>query len=108
MKAFRDVAKETPTPNAYSHLKGLDQEETCHIAEAADLCIMLTKGLDESKGVHKHLGRASAASWSDVSSHSYPPAFSLELTFRSPITGASKSMRQMRNPEGPQRFLATC
>lgn len=68
MKAFRDVAKETPKPNAYSHLKDLDQEATCHIAEAADLCIMLTNGLDESKGVHKQLGKVSNASWSDVSS----------------------------------------
>lgn len=67
VKAFRDVAKETPRPNAYSHLANLDQEATCHIAEAADLCIMLTRGLDESKGVHKQLGRAKGASWSDAS-----------------------------------------
>lgn len=68
VKAFRDVAEETPAPNAYSHLKDLEQEDTCHIAQAADLCIMLTKGLDASKGVHKQLGSVSSASWSDVSS----------------------------------------
>ncbi|KAH6713786.1 hypothetical protein BKA61DRAFT_643653 [Leptodontidium sp. MPI-SDFR-AT-0119] len=62
---FLEVAKETPTPNAYTHLKSLDQENTCHIAQAADLCLMLTKGLDVSKGVHKQLGDVSVASWSD-------------------------------------------
>jgi alpha-1,3/alpha-1,6-mannosyltransferase len=67
VKAFRDVAKETPKPNAYNHLTDLDQEATCYIAEAADLCIMLTHGLDESKGVHKQLGKVTSASWSDVS-----------------------------------------
>lgn len=65
---FREVAKETPAPNAYTHLKGLDQEATCHIAEAADLCIMLTKGLDQSKDVFKQPGKVSDASWSEVSS----------------------------------------
>jgi alpha-1,3/alpha-1,6-mannosyltransferase len=67
---FREIAKETPTPNAYSHLKGLNQEDTCHIAEAADLCIMLTKGLDTSKGVDKQIGSVSSAQWSDVGFHS--------------------------------------
>lgn len=65
--AFRDVAKETKAPNAYTHLKSLDQEDTCYIAQAADVCIMLTKGLDESKGVHKQLGTVSGASWTEVS-----------------------------------------
>lgn len=64
---FQEIAKQTPTPNAYSHLKGLEQEDTCHIAQAADLCIMLTKGLNESKGVDKQLGSVSSARWSDVS-----------------------------------------
>jgi alpha-1,3/alpha-1,6-mannosyltransferase len=77
---FRDIAKETPGPNAYSHLQSLDQEKTCQIAEAADLCNMLTKGLDESKGVHKHLGNVEGASWSDVSDF-FPPLF-----FRSLLT----------------------
>jgi alpha-1,3/alpha-1,6-mannosyltransferase len=66
VKAFTDVAEETPAPNAYSHLKGLEQEDTCHIAQAADLCIMFTNGLDTSKGVHKQLGNMANASWSDV------------------------------------------
>lgn len=64
---FREIAEETPSPNAYSHLKGLEQENTCHIAQAADLCIMFTKGLSASKGVDKQLGSVSSAAWSDVS-----------------------------------------
>lgn len=65
---FREIAENTPTPNSYSRLKGLEQEDTCHIAQAADLCIMFTKGLNESKGVDKQLGNISTAQWSDVSS----------------------------------------
>ncbi|PQE33166.1 pyridine nucleotide-disulfide oxidoreductase-domain-containing protein [Rutstroemia sp. NJR-2017a WRK4] len=65
VKPFREIAEETPEPNAYSHMKGLDQEKTCHIAQAADLCLMLTKGFNKGKGVQKQLGRVSAASWSD-------------------------------------------
>lgn len=67
VKPFRDIAEETPSPNAYSHLKELDQEDTCHIAQVADLCIMLTKGLDKKKGVYKQEGKVSDASWSEVS-----------------------------------------
>lgn len=50
-----------------SHLLSLDQEKTCHIAQAADLCLMLTEGLNESKAVFKHRGRVTDASWSNVS-----------------------------------------
>lgn len=65
---FKQIAEETAAPNAISHLKSLDQENTCHIAQAADLCLMLTKGLDESKGVFKELGHVSNASWSESNS----------------------------------------
>jgi alpha-1,3/alpha-1,6-mannosyltransferase len=95
---FRDIAKETPTPNAYTHLKGLNQETTCHIAEAADLCIMLTKGLDQSRGVYKQAGQVSDASWSEVSTLAtkiYTP-----LIFNSQVVGVSISPQQTR------RFLS--
>jgi len=71
VQPFRDVVKETKSPNAYTHLKGLDQEDTCHIAQAADLCVMLTKGLDEEKGVFKQFGNVSRASWTDASAIPY-------------------------------------
>lgn len=67
VQPFRDLIEQAPKPNAYTHLKSLDQEDTCHIAQAADLCIMFTKALDEKKGVHKQVGSVESASWSDVS-----------------------------------------
>ncbi|KAH8684585.1 pyridine nucleotide-disulfide oxidoreductase-domain-containing protein [Tricladium varicosporioides] len=63
ISTFKDVAKETPSPNAYTVLKSLNQEKTCHIAEAADLCLMLTSGLNQSRGVHKQQGKLTDASW---------------------------------------------
>lgn len=66
MSPFREIFEAAPAPNAYSQLQDLDQEKTCHIAEAADLCLMLTKGLDRFD-VYKQLGVASEVSWSDVS-----------------------------------------
>ncbi|KAF3763599.1 hypothetical protein M406DRAFT_293206 [Cryphonectria parasitica EP155] len=65
VESFKAVARDTPEPNAMSHLLSLDPEKTCHIAQAADLCLMLTEGLDESKEVFKHKGRVTDASWSN-------------------------------------------
>lgn len=70
VKPFRDLIQEATEPNAYSHLKSLDQEDTCHIAQAADMCIMFTKALDESKGVYKQVGNVESASRSAVSIYS--------------------------------------
>lgn len=65
VEAFRSIAKETPEPNAMSHLLSLDPEKTCHIAQAADMCLMLTKGLDEGRGVFKQQGKVTDAAWSN-------------------------------------------
>jgi hypothetical protein len=70
---FREVEKDAKAPNAYKFLKNLDQDKTCHIAQAADLVIMLTKGLNESKGVYKQLGRAKYATWTEVSLPNFAP-----------------------------------
>jgi len=67
VSVFRSIAKSTSQPNAISQLKSLDQEKTCQIAGAADMCLMLTKGLDQSMGVCKQLGIVTEASWSQVS-----------------------------------------
>lgn len=67
VEPFKTIAKETPKPNAMSHLLSLDPEKTCHIAQAADLCLMLTTGLNEEKGVSKQQGRVTDASYSNVS-----------------------------------------
>lgn len=68
LEPFRQITADTPTPNAYSYLKELDQEKTCRIAVAASLGTMLGQGLGPEKGVVKFLGRVQRASWSDVSS----------------------------------------
>jgi hypothetical protein len=72
---FLEVEKETKTPNAHTFLRNMDQDKTCHIAQAADLVIMLTKGLNESKGVYKILGDAKHATWTEVG----PPNFTCYL-----------------------------
>jgi alpha-1,3/alpha-1,6-mannosyltransferase len=70
VSAFQRIAKEVPEPHAISHLKAMNQEATCQIAAAADMCVMLTKGLDLCRvPVSKELGRVTEASWSEVSKH---------------------------------------
>ncbi|KAK4942566.1 hypothetical protein LTR10_017695 [Elasticomyces elasticus] len=54
---FRTISKTTPEPNAISQLKHLDQEKTCHIAEAADMCLMLSKRLAKLDEVTAQDGR---------------------------------------------------
>ena len=85
---FQDVAKETPKPNAYTVLQDLDQEDTCYIKEAADLCLMLTKGLGESKGVYKQMGSVTGASWTDVS----PLLMLSDISFNIPSQAIGPSM----------------
>ncbi|RKF55997.1 hypothetical protein OnM2_085032 [Erysiphe neolycopersici] len=70
LSSFRKVEENTPRPNAYTHLQALRQDGTCHIAEAADLCLMLTQGLNQTFGVYKRLGTVSSASQSDNSNWS--------------------------------------
>jgi hypothetical protein len=43
--AFEKITSEAEKPNAYSALMEMDQEDTCYISHAADLCKMLTNGL---------------------------------------------------------------
>ncbi|CAG8960967.1 hypothetical protein HYFRA_00002505 [Hymenoscyphus fraxineus] len=53
-ESFKKVIEESEKPNAYTELKDLDQEQTCKIARAADLCAMLSDGFNESHGVYKY------------------------------------------------------
>lgn len=64
---FREVAEGTKAPNPYTKLRDLDQEDTCQIAEAADLCVMLADGLAKQGDVERVTGSATSAEWSDVS-----------------------------------------
>ncbi|KAH8789424.1 pyridine nucleotide-disulfide oxidoreductase-domain-containing protein [Hyaloscypha sp. PMI_1271] len=65
VSAFREAVKEAKAPNAYTVLQNLDQNKTCHIAQAADLITMLTGALNEPKGVYKQFGKALHATWTE-------------------------------------------
>ncbi|SZF05524.1 unnamed protein product [Blumeria hordei] len=61
---FREIVRDTPSPNAYTKLRSLPQSSTCRIADAADLCQFLTNGLENFNGVEKLRGKVTSASWS--------------------------------------------
>ena len=69
-KAFREItegaAQVATQGDAYQVLKSMDQETTSHIAQAADLCIQLTRGLNGEKGVIQQTGKVSDASWTET------------------------------------------
>ena len=69
VSAFRTIARTSPEPNAISYLKGIDQEKTCMIADAADMCLMLSKGLAKLDEVIIQAGSVTDASWSHVRIH---------------------------------------
>jgi hypothetical protein len=67
LDVFRTIARAAPGPNPIRYLRTLDQEKTCHIAEAADACLALTHGLARYGGVSMSTGSVSDASQSEVS-----------------------------------------
>lgn len=78
LEPFKQITSEAVAPNAYSVLQDLDQEKTCHIAEAADLGLMLGAGLLKTEGVFGiNNGTVESASWSEVSSLSRPVFYKL-------------------------------
>lgn len=93
LEPFKQITSEAATPNAYSVLQDLDQEKTCHIAEAADLGLMLGGGLLKTEGVFGvNNGTVERASWSDVSSVSQ--LVFCELMPNRPKAGMSNSVPQ--------------
>ncbi|RDW66100.1 hypothetical protein BP6252_09735 [Coleophoma cylindrospora] len=66
VEVFKQIEKEMPKPNGMTQLRSLDQENTCHIAEAADMCMSLTEGLNEERGVWKQQGSVTKAAWSET------------------------------------------
>ncbi|KAH8601433.1 pyridine nucleotide-disulfide oxidoreductase-domain-containing protein [Bisporella sp. PMI_857] len=112
-KAFRDITSDAKKPNAYSTLLDLNQEDTCTIAEAADLIIMLTEGLNESKGVIKQQGvvgnavRSENGNWSVNLRSQDASNFSAEKTVNSNLlvlcTGSSPIEGPLPNSLGDIR-----
>jgi hypothetical protein len=66
VEPFKKIVAEAEEPNPYTHLKSLDQEATCQIAQAADLCQFLTDGLLKTEGVFRSFARATKAAWTEV------------------------------------------
>lgn len=58
--AFREVIENTPTPNAFTRLADLPQDQTCSLKYAGDLLRMLSDGLARSKRVECFQGRVTA------------------------------------------------
>jgi hypothetical protein len=55
----------TRTPNAFSVMKKLDQDDTCSLHYAADMCKDLTAGLLKMKQVSHYRGEVTAANFED-------------------------------------------
>ncbi|KAI0517329.1 hypothetical protein F5B22DRAFT_635946 [Xylaria bambusicola] len=58
---FRTIAEATPKPNALTALQELPQDKGCRLSYAADMCLMLTKGLTVHPQVHSHEGKVTSA-----------------------------------------------
>ncbi|KAI1340047.1 hypothetical protein F5Y15DRAFT_415473 [Xylariaceae sp. FL0016] len=59
--AFREVVETTPKPNAVTALQNLPQDQGCQLSYAADMCLMLTRGLVRHPGVQQEVGKVTAA-----------------------------------------------
>jgi alpha-1,3/alpha-1,6-mannosyltransferase len=67
VEPFRKITEEAKQPNAYTVMRDMDQEKTCEISQAADLCNFLTAGLKEHDDVHWFKQKIFCAMWSQVS-----------------------------------------
>ncbi|KAI1354346.1 hypothetical protein F5Y01DRAFT_273841 [Xylaria sp. FL0043] len=58
---FRAIVEEGPKPNALTALQELPQDQGCRLSYAADMCLMLTKGLAVHPHVQAHQGKVASA-----------------------------------------------
>ncbi|TKX24294.1 pyridine nucleotide-disulfide oxidoreductase-like protein 3 [Elsinoe australis] len=63
---FRKALEKTPSPNAIDRLREFDQDKATQLGNAADMLLMLTRGLMQLPGVAVRKGRVTSAS---VDSH---------------------------------------
>ncbi|KAL1967121.1 hypothetical protein VTN77DRAFT_3412 [Rasamsonia byssochlamydoides] len=68
VQPFRNVVRSTPTPNAFTTMTKLDQNETCSLHYAVDMCRALTDGLVKMDQVYQCRGIVTAADLRDKSS----------------------------------------
>ncbi|KAL1990279.1 hypothetical protein VTN49DRAFT_6118 [Thermomyces lanuginosus] len=65
---FRRIIRSTPLPNAFSTLMKLDQDQTCSLHYAADMCRALTDGLLKMDAVVQVRGEVVSADLDDTTS----------------------------------------
>lgn len=63
---FRRIIRSTPLPNAFSTLMKLDQDQTCSLHYAADMCRALTDGLLKMDAVVQVRGEVVSADLDDT------------------------------------------
>ncbi|KAL1986916.1 hypothetical protein VTN96DRAFT_5333 [Rasamsonia emersonii] len=68
VQPFRNVIRSTPTPNAFSVMTKLEQNETCSLHYAVDMCRALTDGLVKMDQVYQYRGTVIGADLRDKSS----------------------------------------
>jgi hypothetical protein len=66
--AFRHILKSAPRPNAATVLENLPQDEGCELGHAADICALLTEGIEKhySHEVRQHHGKVTKAILDEV------------------------------------------
>lgn len=65
VQPFRSIAQNARTPSAFSVMNKLDQDDTCSLHYAADMCKELTAGLLKMKQVSSFRGEVTAANFED-------------------------------------------
>ncbi|OKL56782.1 hypothetical protein UA08_07813 [Talaromyces atroroseus] len=68
VQPFRNIVQSTRTPNAFSVMNKLDQDDTCSLHYAADMCKDLTAGLLKMKQVSHYRGEVTSANFEDHNS----------------------------------------
>ncbi|TGJ88067.1 hypothetical protein E0Z10_g683 [Xylaria hypoxylon] len=58
---FKAIVETSPKPNALTALQELPQDQGCRLSYAADMCLMLTKGLTVHPQVQSHQGEVTSA-----------------------------------------------
>ncbi|KAF3020119.1 hypothetical protein E8E14_006714 [Neopestalotiopsis sp. 37M] len=89
VSAFREIVENTPAPNAFTVLQGLEQDKPCSLKYAGDLLKMLSDGLARNKRVHCFQGRVTAVTSIDND-------FTWSLGFQPSGTDAQQTLHAAR------------
>ena len=99
VEPFRKIVKDTPSPNPFTTLQKLDQENTCHLYHAADMTQALTDGVGKMDQVSKCRGFVTAANLADKVSS----LISWDLSSANSVERDLDSQRQTQRIQGRNR-----